>query len=49
MLVAVFAQSKGITNEPQPDSAVCIYSMHGKVKVLLGIDTYVITGFTHDL
>ncbi|OXA52928.1 Plexin-B [Folsomia candida] len=28
VLVAVFAQSKGITNEPQPDSAVCIYSMH---------------------
>jgi plexin A len=27
VLVAVFAQSKGITNEPQTDSAICIYSM----------------------
>jgi plexin A len=27
VLVAVFAQSKGITNEPQSESAVCVYSM----------------------
>lgn len=28
VLVAAFSPSKGITNEPQPQSALCIYSLH---------------------
>lgn len=28
VLIAVFRPSKGITNEPQPHSALCIYSLH---------------------